>query len=51
MFEPIYSLTLAPQGDGTYIKAPPIAGGMSWFDLPPLGSAYTLNKRDFPGRR
>jgi HK97 family phage portal protein len=41
MFEPVYSLTLAPRGDGTYIKAPPIAGGMSWFDLPPLGSAYT----------
>ena len=34
MFETIYSLNLAPQGDGTYVKSPPMAGGaQSWADL------------------
>jgi phage portal protein BeeE len=42
MFEPIYSLTLAPMGDGTYKNAPLAGGGYgSWFDLLPLGAAYT----------
>ncbi len=41
MFEPIYSLTLAPLGDGTYVKAPPTGGAESWFDLLPLGAQYT----------
>jgi hypothetical protein len=42
MFETIYSLNLAPLGDGTYVKAPPFAGAsQSWADLLPLGAAYT----------
>jgi phage portal protein BeeE len=40
MFETIYSLTLTPQGDGTFIKAAP-GSALSSFDLAPLGSPFT----------
>lgn len=41
MTEPVYTLTLAPQPDGSFIKAAPVSGGSSWVDSPPLGAPYS----------
>ena len=38
MHEPLYTLTLAPLGDGTFAKAAPVIGSVGWADSPPLGA-------------